>query len=87
MQNPLSKLKNYLSLGLQINENHRILEFKKEPFLKPYIERNTDLPIEAEKERNKIKRQNAKLRNNAIFGKSMENPMKKVDVKIVTTRT
>ena len=30
--------------------------------------------------------QNAKLRNNAIFGKSIENPMNRLDVKFVTTR-
>ena len=40
----------------------------------------------AEKEGNKIKKRNAKLRNNAIFGKSIENPMNKVEIKIVTTR-
>ena len=40
----------------------------------------------AEKEDNKIKKRNVKLRNNAIFGKSIENPMNKVEVKIVTTR-
>ena len=40
----------------------------------------------AEKEANKVKKQNSKLRNNAIFGKSIENPMSKVDLKIVTTR-
>ena len=38
------------------------------------------------KEGNKIKELNAKLRNNAIFSKSIENPIKNVDVKIVTTR-
>ena len=41
---------------------------------------------EAEKEGNKIIKQNAKLRNNATFGKLTENPMNKIDVKIVTTR-
>ena len=35
---------------------------------------------------NKIKKQNAKLRNNAIFGNSTENPMNKVDVNTATTR-
>ena len=45
------------------------------------------MPREAEgKEGNKIKKQNIKLRNNVIFGKSIENPMNKVDVKIVTAR-
>ena len=41
---------------------------------------------EAEKEGNIVKKQNTKLRNNAVFGKSIENPMDKVDVKVVTTR-
>ena len=45
------------------------------------------MPREVEgKEGNKIKKQNVKLRNNVIFGKSIENPMNKVDVKIVTAR-
>ena len=41
---------------------------------------------EADKESNKVKKQNAKLRKNAIFGKSIENPMNKLDVETVTTR-
>ena len=41
---------------------------------------------EVEKEGSKIKTQNTKLRNNALFGKSIENPVKKVDVKIINTR-
>ena len=41
---------------------------------------------EVEKEGSKIKKQNTKLRNNALFGKSIENPVKKVDVKIINTR-
>ena len=44
---------------------------------------------EPKKEGTKIKKQDAKLRDNCIFvksSKSTENPMKKVDVKIVTTR-
>ena len=54
--------------------------------LKRYIECNIELRREAEKEGNKIKNQNAKLRNSDIFGKWMKNPMSKVHVKIVTTR-
>ena len=58
----------------------------REPFLISYIESNTELRREAEKEDNKMKRQNSILRNNAVFGKSIETPIKKVDSKTGTTR-
>ena len=41
---------------------------------------------EVGKEGNKIKKQNVKLRKNALFGNSVENPINKVVVKLVTTR-
>ena len=50
------------------------------------MESNTELRREAEKEDNKMKRQNSILRNNAVFGKSIETPIKKVDTNIGTTR-
>ena len=50
------------------------------------IKGNTNFQREAEKECNKTKKQNAELRNYAIFGKFKENPANKVDVKIGTTR-
>ena len=50
------------------------------------IKGNTNFQREAEKERNKTKKQNAELRNYAIFGKFKENPVNKVDIKIRTTR-
>ena len=40
----------------------------------------------AAKKGNKIKKQNAKLRSNAIFGKLIENLMNKADIKILTNR-
>ena len=40
---------------------------------------------EAEKEGSKINKQNAKLKNNTLFDKSIENPMKNIDVKILIT--
>ena len=63
-----------------------MLEFKQKPFLNPCIERNTYLGREAKKKVTKQKKQNSNLRNNAIFGRPIENPKNKVDVKIVTTR-
>ena len=53
--------------------------------IKPYIKCNTDLQRNADKEGNKIKNQNAKLKSSVIFGKSIENLMNKVDLNIVTT--
>ena len=45
------------------------------------------MPREAEEEvKKKQNKQTAKSKNNATFGKLIENPESKVDVKIVTTR-
>ena len=54
--------------------------------LKIHIQRNTDLQREAAKEVNKIKKPTVKLRKNVIFGKSIENLRKKVEVENVTIR-
>ena len=40
---------------------------------------------EAEKEGKKNQKTNAKLRNNAIFGKPIKNSMNKIDAEILTT--
>ena len=41
---------------------------------------------EAKKEGSNIKKLNSKLRNDTIFGESIENAINKADVKIVPTR-
>ena len=75
-------MKLYLNLGLQLRKFRRILEFKQEPFLKPYIEHITALRREVKKEVNKIK---VFIVENAVFSTSIENPMNSVDLKPVTT--
>ena len=63
------------------------MEFKQTAFLNhisnviPNYEKK-----QTEKEGNRIKTQNPELRNNAILGKSIENPMNKFNVKTVTNR-
>ena len=56
-----------------MKKSHRILELQLEPILKSYIKSNKDVQRGEEKVGNKTKQKvNAKLRNIALFGKSIE---------------
>ena len=66
----ISALKQALNHGLILKKVHRVIEYRQESCLKPYIDVNTRLRTDA---KNNFEKDFFKLMNNSLFGKTMEN--------------
>lgn len=71
----------YLELGLTLKKVHRVLEFNHSPWLKQYIEYNTNKRMQA---KNAFEKDFFKLMINSVSGKTIKNLRKRVDVRLVT---
>ena len=73
-------LKQYLNLGSKVTKVHRDLEFNQSPWLKIYIDFNTQKLTAAE---SSFEKDFFKLMNNSVFGKAIENLRKSVNVTLI----
>lgn len=70
-----------LANGLILTDVHRGIKFCQRAFLKEYIDLNTEL---RKKAATKFLQDLFKFNNNSIFGKTLEDSERRVDVKLVT---
>ena len=74
-------LRFYLKMGMVLKRVNRVIRFKQRRFLKPYIDYNSEKRARAS---NAFEKDFYKLKNNCLFGKTMEDVRKRQDYRLVT---
>ena len=73
-------LKYYIKLGAQVKKVHAGVKYTQKKWLKEYIDFNS---MKRKNSKNDFEKAYYKLRNNAIYGKSMENVRKRRDFRLI----
>ena len=79
-----SLLKLWIRLGFNLTKIHRVIRFHQMPWLKSFMEMNIEQRREAARIGDKARVGTTKLAMNAIFGKTMENVRKHVNIELLT---
>jgi hypothetical protein len=74
-------LKLALSLGFELVKVNKVLEYNQKPFLKEYIDLNTNLRKKAKSD---FEKDFYKLMNNSVFGKTMENVRNRIEFRLIS---
>jgi len=74
-------LKLYLQLGMKLTRIHRVLQFDQDSFIQPFIEKCT---MARQNSKTKFEQDQYKKVANSVYGKTIQNVRKYVDVKIHT---
>ena len=77
-------LKLYVSLGVRVTRVHRVLRFKQQAWLAPYVAHNTRKRMEA---KNAFEKKFRKLTINALYGKTVENVRNRREICLCTTKS